>query len=611
MRGHINVILRKVSSFLNGRAAGAVSWCKRLRRSPAEQSLSRIEALKDAHWTFTEREAQFRQLLDSQDHLIVRRDGSGYILFANAAFCRMFNLAPDTCVGKIFEPRVLASEMEQSASSVLGKPCRSVVQLVATAGGPKWLLWERQTVSPAVSQTFAGADRNLETLSIGRDISKERAHEDALRQARDEAEAASRAKSRFLAAMSHEIRTPMNGILGMAGLLRDTQQTDEQSSYTAAITSSARALMAVIDEILDFSRIEAGKLRLTEQTFSPKACIGDAIALLQPRAAAKGLPIDCRFASACPRLVAGDQIRLRQILLNLISNAIKYTDTGGIMVHVSANPSGSNGRCCDIEIKVADTGIGFNTADAEQLFDEFEQTEAAIGRAEGGTGLGLAISRRLARAMGGDIRAQGVPGGGATFTLSVRLLSVPDGSSSSSAETIMERPLQAGDALPPPLIRQMPAKQLPTARRPRVLIAEDNEINALLACRVVEKAGCEVTMVPNGRAAVAAVARTLAKDAPAFDLVLMDLFMPELDGISATRSILGFESTLGVASHELPPIVALTANAFAEDRLRCLGAGMVDYLAKPFDAAQLAELLDRWVYARRGQGAPGQPVPAA
>ena len=590
MHGRFNDISRKVSRYLKDLAGRAVPQPGQFGISAAEDSLSRIETLKDAHWTFTEREAQFRQLLDSQDHLIVRRDRTGHILFANAAFCRTFNLKTDEIIGAAFEPRVLASELEHTTTGPLGKPFRTTVQLVATFQGPKWILWERQTVT--------GANRSLESLSIGRDVSKERAHEDALRQARDEAEAASRAKSRFLASMSHEIRTPMNGILGMAGLLRETQQNGEQASYTAAITSSARALLAVIDEILDFSRIEAGKLRLAEQSFSLRGCIGDAVALLQPRALAKGLPVDCQIALECPDRVVGDAVRLRQILLNLISNAIKYTDKGEIAVRATAPGHEPKGRVADIVIEVQDTGIGFSASDAEQLFNEFEQTEAAIGRAEGGTGLGLAISRRLARAMGGDITAHAMPGAGATFTLTVRLIRAQEVSVDAPVASQRAPVAKAAEieAVVLPLLRARPVGENDP---PRVLIAEDNEINALLARRMVEKSGCEVTAVATGRAAVAAVAQSLAKQGPAFDLVLMDLFMPELDGISATRTILGFETTLGVASHELPPIVALTANAFAEDRLRCLGAGMVDYLAKPFDAGQLAELLDRWVYARR------------
>ncbi len=597
MRVWIDLISQKLTSLLTQRRPSAAAACSNLR-APVHEAGGQIdiETLKDQHWALAEREALYRQLLDSQDHLIAQRDGSGCIVFANAAYRTAFGLAMPVAGGSSVTPRVLASEAEQSSVTAAGKGCRAVVELVTTSRGPRWIRWEHQRVA---SQGEAD-----EVLSIGRDVTKERAHEDQLREACLRAEAANRAKSRFLAAMSHEIRTPMNGIIGMAALLGDTGQSSEQRSYTEAVSSSAKALLAVIDEILDFSSIEAGKLRLADRPFSLAACVRDAVALLQPRASDKGITLEAEIADGCGDRVSGDEDRLRQILLNLLSNAVKFTDRGGVHVEVSRLETGLDGAVQDIVVTVADTGIGFDTAHAERLFDEFEQSEEAVGRGKGGTGLGLAIARRLARAMGGDITAVGKPGEGATFTATLRLrrdVAVP-ADAAASVEVSRSSPQPV-----PPLPR---ASRAEPPAPPRVLIAEDNEINAVLARRVVEKAGCEAIVVSNGRSAVATVASAVAKLSPPIDLVLMDLYMPDLDGLAATRTILGFPAMLGVAKDDLPPIVALTANAFAEDRLRCLGAGMVDYLAKPFDVGHLGQLLERWVFvdgARRNAPRPLRP----
>jgi signal transduction histidine kinase/CheY-like chemotaxis protein len=589
---------RKISSLF----PGAERLQNRAFGQGPDHDAVRLESLKDAHWHYTEREARFRQLLDSQDHLIVRRDECGRIIFANEAFWQTFEVAEGAVPGSTFEPKVAAEEPETRAVSALGKPCRSIVQEVETRAGPRWILWEIQDIT--------ASNRSIETLTVGRDVTAERARDQDLRQARDQAEAASRAKSRFLAAMSHEIRTPMNGILGMAELLDATPQTSEQNIYTAAIRSSAGALRAVIDEILDFSSIEAGKLKLSVRAFSLSHCIEQAMLLLAPNAERKGLTLDWSVAEGICDMLEGDEDRLRQILLNLISNAIKFTDNGGVSVAVGAGgtPAIQDGSY-PLAIAVTDTGIGFADGDLAQMFDEFEQTEAAILRGDGGTGLGLAISRSLARAMGGDISAQGRPGHGATFTIRICL--------KQTDSPVCARAVSGGDrndAVPSSQRSRKAVRNAPEAvsgSKPRVLIAEDNAVNALLARRVVESRGCEAVVVGTGRAAVAAMASAIAKAVPPFDLVLMDIYMPELDGLAATRSIFGLAPSLLIDTSRLPPIVALTANAFAEDRERCLAAGMVDYLAKPFDAAQLEDVLERWVYEPLRQRAMEAQSPAA
>ena len=289
-------------------------------------------------------------------------------------------------------------------------------QHLLTSAGPRWIEWEEQ-LAPAAD------GMSLEVQSVGRDVTDQRNAETLLAEARDQAEAANRAKSRFLAAMSHEIRTPMNGILGMASLLLETEQTPEQQTYARAIDQSARTLLALIDEILDFSKIEAGKLELNELPFALEACVQGTVELLAPRAHEKGLEVAWSVDPQLPQLVLGDEVRIRQILLNLLSNAVKFTDRGGLCVNVAAKPSSDPAPADEVrvEIVVEDTGIGMSQEDMQGLFAEFEQADAAVRRRDGGTGLGLAISMQLARAMGGEIRVISTPGKGSTFTAELAL----------------------------------------------------------------------------------------------------------------------------------------------------------------------------------------------
>ncbi len=533
-----------------------------------------LEHLKDAHWQLAENEARMRELLDGQQELIVRRDSGGAVLFANRAYCEAFAVSVIDISGRRFRPSVLAIEFMPPDAG--GR--RRFAEQLDMATGQRWVLWEEHSLVSVAGR------RDL--LCVGRDVTDERRAAAELRDARDAADLANRAKSRFLASMSHEIRTPMNGILGMASLLADTKQSGEQQTYTRAIDQSARALLALIDEILDFSKIEAGKLQLAAEVFSLRSCVQGALELLEPRALDKAVDLTCKVSDDIPELTIGDPLRVRQIVLNLVSNAVKFTDAGRVDVLVrrqqrALSPSGS----AFYEIVVKDTGIGISPEVMGSLFVEFEQAESIDGRRQSGTGLGLAISKRLARAMGGDIRAESAPGKGAVFTALLRLCDAPAGCArDSGSRPITPRPLTNQHLLRPD---GLPA---------RILIAEDNDINALLARRVSERAGCDVEVVSNGRAAVIAVEQTMMPGARAFDLILMDVFMPELDGLDATRAIKQlFEGQNGVPA--CPPIVALTANAFPEDRARCLAAGMDDYLAKPFDGGQLTAVVARWVAA--------------
>ena len=550
-----------------------------------------LEDAKDAHWEFADRASQYRELLDVQRDFVVRRLADGRLVFANRAFCEAFGVRSDALLGSRFEPPVLAEDDHSDAAAY---DCRGA-QLVHTQKGKRWIAWDFQEIR--------GEHGSVEFQGVGRDITVERGIERELKEARNQAEMASRAKSRFLASMSHEIRTPMNGILGMISLMRDTPLDAEQRTCARIVEDSTRALLNLIDDILDFSKIEAGKLDLANKAFSLKTCVAQAMQLLAPSAAAKRLSFTSTVTGDVPEWVLGDEMRVRQIALNLLSNAIKFTEKGGIGVCVSLlEENGDSGRDCAVAIKVTDTGVGVPAEFIAHLFDEFEQSAVTRTRQPGGTGLGLAISKRLAQAMGGDILAESDADQGASFTAVLRF-------------DVAERP----DSYVP----VAPVSRLPFASEVRVatdivmdmgtagngggfnvLIAEDNPINALLARKIVARAGGTSTIVGDGRLAIAAARETLQNRQPAFDLILMDVLMPVVDGLTAAKAIKKLFDERRNSGLICPPIVALTANAFAEDRERCYTAGMDDYLAKPFEAQQLHEVLLRWMPQRAKTASP-------
>ena len=422
---HLSVLTRAAEQ-AEAEPAGVNGISARLER--------RLEHLQDLQWELKDNETRYRGLLDTQEDMILRRDDVGRLTFANKAFLGKFALAADDVLGKPFRLDVLEGEGPEPLATTDEVRHRRFTQQVATVGGPRWIEWEEQLVP-------ASDGSSLEVQSVGRDVTVQRQAETQLAEARDQAEAANRAKSRFLAAMSHEIRTPMNGILGMASLLLETPQTPEQQTYAHAIDQSARTLLALIDEILDFSKIEAGKLELTEAPFVLETCVQCAVELLAPRAHEKGLEMAWSVDPRLPKLVSGDEARVRQILLNLLSNGVKFTDTGGVCVSATArlDPDSSNVR---IEIAVEDTGIGLSPDDMQGLFAEFEQADAAVRRRNGGTGLGLAISMQLARAMGGEIRVVSAPGKGSTFTVDILLKRVVP-----ATPEVPERAVEAGHVL--------------------------------------------------------------------------------------------------------------------------------------------------------------------
>ena len=370
------------------------------------------------------------------------------------------------------------------------------------------------------------------------------------------------AKSEFLANMSHEIRTPLNGLLGLAQIgQRDT--ADERTAQTfAAIVNSGRLLLGIVNDVLDFSKIEVGKLRVEQRPIAPRALAEEAVALLRDRAVEKHITLDLAFDAGLPERCLGDALRTQQVLVNLLSNAVKFTESGGVQVWVGLEP-GADGGALQMVWRVADSGIGIAPEHLKHLFDAFQQADTSTTRRFGGTGLGLAISRRLAELMGGVVQVRSEIGAGSVFELRLPFVAAPDA---------------APEHAPASGWGDQPRRLTGV----RVLVAEDNEVNQIVLERALEIEGALATIVGDGRQAVN---RVLADGREAYDIVLMDIQMPEMDGYEATRRILELAPDL--------PVIGQTAHAMLDERRECLAAGMVDHIAKPIDFKRLVDMIVR------------------
>lgn len=664
-------------------AIAAIYAAARARRQPAADT-TEIERLQDSIWRISESEERYRALVEATTDVIVQRDAQGRITFANDGFGRLFGVEPLTLLGSTAELEILEQGVRQQHPDGV---TRVEMQVRPVDGIPRWFSF--------IETRVTGVGGRTQWLRAGSDITERIESARSLDEALHRAEAANVAKSRFLATVSHEIRTPLNGILGMADLVLDTDLDAEQRTYVEAVRTSGRALLTLIDGILDFSRIEAGRLDLSAEPFDLRAVVEGVVELLAPRAQDKGIEIAIDVADDVPVEFIGDADRIRQIVVNLAGNAIKFTNQGGVGVTIRwAAP--------DIVLAVSDTGSGIPEARIPALFEEFEQGDNSASTRHEGTGLGLAITRRLVTRMGGGIDAHSVIGRGSTFTVHLPLPvgAVADGEPSAVSlqgrkilivadspyqapflarrlsrsgasavvvanveagldtlsgvpfdaviadralgdenvrrlaaeakrrgvrcslillspfdrrefgapgaagfDSYLIKPVRArslfdrllvptssiehpGSSISGPSAEAEPTKNPRAAPHIHVLLAEDNPINALLATRALERLGATVVLARDGSEALA----RLDHPASRFDLALIDIRMPGIDGLETARRLRASEAEHGRAPLRL---VALTANTGREDERAAREAGFDEFLAKPLDLKALPALLER------------------
>jgi len=661
-----------------------------------------VERLTDRLWEAEEREGHHAGLADTLGDLVVHRDHQGRISYANAALASLFHKTPEDLVGRTLPDLGVARDALPENGEPAGDHILTGDVALRTPSGTRWYAWNEHVVRD--EKTGAVLRR-----AVARDITDRKAAEAEIVEARRRAESANAAKSRFLAMVSHEIRTPLHGILGMARLIADTELTSEQRTYAEAVSRSGAALLSLIEDLLDFSQIEAGRLSLAPQPTSVRGLVEEVSELLAPRAYDKGLGLGSHVAGDVPEHLSLDANRVRQVLLNLAGNAIKFTEAGGVLLSAAISGGAGEGRW--LTLSVSDSGPGLSAAAQNRIFREFEQAHSGAARPHDGVGLGLAISQRIAAAMNGTISVRSEEGQGAVFTLAIPLLealadtSEPSSSAGSpvlagrsylvisphreeteglvmtlrergarcvfaqclaeiggQAETHFDAVLAdaALDRDGEPLLRQLSEAGIGAARgivmlRPQdkgalvshksrgfeaflvrpvreetllrlllgydmaersaaerqgrhelgpqpggarldVLVAEDNEIGAALAKAALERAGHRVVLARDGQDAMDAFNLALANAAP-FDVAIIDLHMPRVDGLDVLTAIRRFE-----AGRDLwpTPVVVLSADGQAKTREEALAAGATMFLTKPVDPFELL----RAIAAARGQTEP-------
>ncbi len=457
------------------------------------------------------------------------------------------------------QPEAVRKDVRSALHAPLAVPGKKAV-LVCTSAEPNHFTRSSIRLLKRLSPV---AKQALLNLQVNEQLREAIAKAEDLAQKADEA---NRAKGEFLANMSHEIRTPLNGIIGNLELILDEEFPLHVKESLNAAWLSAGHLFMLIKDILDFSKIEAGRLDLESAPFELRQCLETVIHSQQCQADEKGIELSLRLEDDVPDQYNGDTLRLQQILMNLVGNAIKFTTEG--FVSVTCRCTESSGERTELTFEIADSGIGIPPDRMDRIFSRFQQADGSVTRRYGGTGLGLAISKGLVELMGGLIRAESTVGEGTTISFTV--------------------PLQAINTMPPPPAAETGQAPSSGAQKPlQVLLAEDNKVNRVVAMRMLQKLGHEVEHAENGEEALALLQKKT------FDLILMDIQMPVLDGLSATRRI-----REGDDPQKAIPIIALTAHAMKSDRERCLEAGMDDYMTKPLNKKSLQTLLERWSLRR-------------